>query len=205
MGNTVPFADLFRVLSDAHLFAGGDATLPMLQCVRLEASETQLVAVATDRFLVGVARTDNYEGAAFTANVPLSFVKQVLKAWRPLKRMMWRADVEVTETEVVFTLPDGQSMSHRLSDFEFVKWRALFQGVEGSSDSPAVLGLNPAYFAKFAKVESARHVVWRTSAARPNLVTIGSNFQGLLMPVRLEEAQKEDVLTDWMSELVTSG
>ena len=85
MGNTMKAADLHRVIAEAKNFAGRDATLPMLQNVRIEATETQLVAVATDRFLLGVSRAD-YAGEAFTVSVEGQQVDALLRMAKTAKR-----------------------------------------------------------------------------------------------------------------------
>lgn len=57
--NTLKAKALFTVLSDALLFTSPpSARLPFLEAVRLEFGQGQLVAAATDRFVLGVSRVD---------------------------------------------------------------------------------------------------------------------------------------------------
>ena len=90
MGNSMKAADLHRVITEAKTFAGRDATLPMLQNVRVEATETQLVAVATDRFLLGASRAD-YAGEALTVSIEGQQVDALLKMAKTASRdTQWR-------------------------------------------------------------------------------------------------------------------
>ena len=91
MGNTMKAADLHRVITEAKNFAGRDNTLPMLQNVRIEATETQLVTVATDRFLLGVSRADYYAGEAFTVSIEGQQVDALLRMAKTASRdAQWR-------------------------------------------------------------------------------------------------------------------
>ena len=198
MGNTMKAADLHRVIAEAKNFAGRDATLPMLQNVRIEATETQLVAVATDRFLLGVSRAD-YAGEAFTVNVEGQQVDALLRIAKTARRdEQWR---EVTlerrddgsRTMVEFRFNSGESITVTPSDREFPKFRQLLpatQTLETETLTMDGFGFNAANLAKFAKIDGSHAMRVYTRGSKPTVVLIGDDFVGLIMPVRIDEDRR---------------
>ncbi len=205
MGNTMKAADLHRVIAEAKNFAGRDATLPMLQNVRIEATETQLVAVATDRFLLGVSRAD-YAGEAFTVNIEGQQVDALLKMAKTASRdAQWR---EVTierrdDGNVEFRFNSGEAITVTPSAHEFPKYQQLIPTTtlletETLHESP-VIGFNAAYLARFAKIDGAHAMRVYTRGDKPTVVLIGDDFVGLIMPVRIPEDRRAYQRPAWIT------
>ncbi|MCK5754691.1 MAG: hypothetical protein KAH46_18515, partial [Mycobacterium sp.] len=103
--NTLTAAALFTAVSDALLFAAPtSAKQPVLEAVRLEFGAGQLVAVATDRFVLGASRVE-YRGAAFTMMLAGSDAKALAKMAKTGKREESTREVvvEVAEADAAVT------------------------------------------------------------------------------------------------------
>jgi len=99
------------------------------------------------------------------------------------------------------------------TDTEFPKWRQLFPD-SGSQVARAATAFTADYLAGFGKVnggDTHRIVMYSHDNVhgydpetdknqRPTTFTIGDNFVGLLMPVKLsDDGQREWVKPDWMN------
>jgi hypothetical protein len=208
MGSTMKAADLHRVITEAKNFAGRDATLPMLQNVRIEATETQLVAVATDRFLLGASRAD-YAGEAFTVSIEGQQVDALLKMAKTVSRdTQWReVTIERRGDEshklVDFRFNSGEAITVTPSAHEFPKYGQLIPTTtqletETRHESP-VIGFNAANLAKFAKIDGARAMRVYPRGDKPTVVLIGEDFAGLIMPVRIAEDHRAYQRPAWMT------
>jgi DNA polymerase III sliding clamp (beta) subunit (PCNA family) len=195
MGNVLKASDLHKLLTEAKSFAGSDVTLPMLTCIKLEATETQIVGVATDRFVLGATRVD-YAGEAFTALLDKNTVDTLIKMSKTDKRSAnWReVTLEIRETELEFRFTTGEALTVRPADYDFPKWRQLLPGND-YDDAPhqhlvhsvTVAAYNAAYLARFGKVAGSHQMRIFTRASKPALVTIGDDFVGMIMPVRMAD------------------
>lgn len=190
--NMLKAKDLYTAISDAVNFAApASAMLPMLEAVRLEFGEGQLIAVATDRFTLGVSRVD-YSGEAFTVLIAAKDAKALVKMAKTLKRdeRGREVDVEVTESGVMFRFSSGEALTVRGLDVQFVSWRHLLPSDEDKMGGLVGEGYTASLLAKFAKVrvdERHRMAVFPTSAegrVGPTIIRIGPDFIGLLMPQR---------------------
>ncbi len=202
MGNTMKANHLHRILTEAKLFAGHDATLPMLACVRLEATETQLTAIATDRFLLGVSRAD-YTGEAFDVLIDGSDVDVLARMAKTAKRdEAWReVTVERTDTvpegctvtsvTFVFAFNTGETLTVKPSEQDFPKYRQLIPSTDDLETETLGLGTEFGFdagkLARFAKVAGSHVMQLYPRGPRPAVVLIGDDFLGLIMPVRLSE------------------
>ena len=203
-------ADLYRIVSDAILFASKDTTRPFLCVARLEVTSAGLIAVATDRFSLGIARAD-YDGEAFTASFSRGDLVNLLKVAKTAKRdESWRrVELEIERDQrdesvkaITFTFTDGGAMTLRAQDYEFPKYRQLFPSAQQVDDASGLVhvGVNPALFARFDKVSgsAAAHVAF-TAGNRPIVVRKGPDFLGLLMPTRLGDLETSaHVRPDWL-------
>lgn len=200
--NTMKAAALFTALSDALLFtAPTSARLPMLEAVRLEFGAGQLVAVATDRFVLGVSRVD-YAGATFTMLLAGGDAKALVKMAKTVKREESSREVSIEvdnvgsrgQNTVTFRFSSGEAMTARGADVQFPRWRQLLPADSSRMGGLIGMGYNPAHLGRFAKVRGgeqgagAQMVVFPTSTANgkpgPTAITIGENFFGLVMPIR---------------------
>jgi len=157
MGNIMKAADLYRIVTVAKAFTSTDATVPMLGTVRIEASESAIIAVATDRFTLAVARAD-YSGEAFIATLDRTHVDTLIKMAKTTKRdESWReAEITVDENTLEFRFATGESLSVRVSDHDFPKFRQLIPSatlLETEDVTPTKLAsFDASKLAQFAKV-----------------------------------------------------
>lgn len=195
--------DLHTVLSDASAFASTDATVPMLNAVRLETvadgDTVNLLAIATDRFTLGVSRATAAGDAGIGITIGANGVKTVLRmAKTAVRAQSWRrVTIEISDDnrDIAFGFNTGESVTVRASDDEFPRWRQLLPADDTGMDAvTAGLGLDPAKLAQFAKVRGKHETMQlfaRVTTHRehtslgPVYVTIGDNFIGLIMPKRV--------------------
>jgi hypothetical protein len=225
-------SELHRVLSDAAVFASHDETIPALCMVHVEFDGTRMLAVATDRFRLGVSKADfdkqgldnQPEYAVATFNLALRDVVQLIMLSKTSKRnqrsrFVWvnsalAPSAEYDTGTVTFKFSDGASLEVTPQDTEFPKWRQLFPetGTQVPRDATA---FTAEYLASFGKVnggDSQRLVMYSHDNVhgydkktekhqKPTTFTIGDNFVGLLMPVRLpDDGQREWVKPEWMGD-----
>jgi len=199
-------ADLVRVLTEASMFATKSNDIPMLHAVRLEATGTHLLAVATDRFVLGVSRAP-YEGTPFMITLPMPEVKLVvgackLKAGRFIKpddvvdlRVTPKGTLlHVALDETVITVPTFKG------DFPYPDWRKLL-GISTNVDE--VLGtvaVNPTYLAKFGRIGPTRAKFYLRGPNKPVMVSVGEDFVGLIMPIRPADGEDPKLwsLPEWL-------
>ena len=196
--------DLHTVLSDASAFMSTDTNVPMLNAVRLETvadgDTVNLLAIATDRFTLGVSRATADGDTGIGVTIGADSVKTVIRmAKTAVRAKSWRrVTVEISDDnrDIVFAFTTGESITVRASDNgEFPRWRHLLPTDDTGMDTvTAGLGLDPAKLAQFAKVGGKNATMQlfarvTTRGERKSLgsvyVTIGENFIGLIMPKRV--------------------
>lgn len=201
---TLKSVDLHRVLSDALLFAESSGTIPAIGGVRLETTSAgdgvNLLAVATDRFTLGVSRADaSGDMLADGLTIAGDDVKNVIRIAKTIKRdESWRevtvdtGDADNVRT-VTFTFTSGEAITVHVVDAAFPAYRQLFPTFDAAQALPAGagIGVTSVYLAKFGKLAASHG---RTMSIHPYLkagggigpvvVTVGDDFHGLIMPVR---------------------
>lgn len=195
--------DLYRILTDAQMFAGRDNSLPMLYGVQLEADGKRLHARATDRFTLGISTTV-YEGPAFKVFLPMPEVDLLRAFTRPGRG--WRktriATLHCTPQATILRVSiDGATVSVPAGRVEFPKFRQLFPSTGTEVEAfTGGMGFNPAYLARFGRV-GGRHSgarYYQQGRNKPMVVTVGDDFVGLIMPVRTPDDQASRLsLPDW--------
>lgn len=222
---TVKAVELHRVLNDAVTFASRDETLPMVNIVHVEFTDAGfMLAVATDRFRLGVSKVDlGVNGSSPTAsfNLAVRDVNTLIKLAKTAKPKTAKRDKQsrfvwinsAPTGTVTFKFSDGASLDVVPVDVEFPKWRQLFpeSGTQVPRDATA---FTAEYLASFAKVDggaSQRIVMYNHDShhgynsetrknQRPTTFTIGDNFVGLLMPVKLvDDGSRQWVKPVWMT------
>jgi DNA polymerase III sliding clamp (beta) subunit (PCNA family) len=194
--------DLRRAMANAALFASKDSTFPALCAVRLEISDdgTELVAVGTDRFMLGAdavpcACAIDGEGrggvSALIDRLDAERIAKAIKAGKPGRDDYLRLTLTGGDTVTVET--GDVTMTVRQVDGAYPKWRGLIPGpLADSEQCVARVGLTTKLVAAFTKVEPAwpgapmelslRH------PSKPIRVKIGETFVGILMPYKLSGA-----------------
>lgn len=190
MGNIVKAADLHRILSDVKPFTSKDATIPALCTVQIETRDGSIVAVATDRFTLGISRAD-YSGEDFSVVIPVTAIDNILRIAKTLRRdeQCRTVNIEADGGNINFTFATGESLSIKCSTEQFPKWRQLIPvgGWDNEAEGDAMVGYNTAYLARFSKVSGVGMKLFSRGRSKPSIVTIGTDFVGLIMPWRTED------------------
>jgi DNA polymerase III sliding clamp (beta) subunit (PCNA family) len=198
--------DLIRVLTEASMFATKHADIPILNAVRLEATGTHLIAVATDRFVLGVSSAP-YEGTPFMITLPMPEVKLVIGAckvkagrFKPddvvdLRVTPKRTLLHVTLDETVITVPTFKV------DFPYPDWRKLIGTSTDVGEVIGTVGINPTYLAKFGRIGPTRAKFYLRGPSQAVMVCVGDDFVGLIMPIRLRDDDDPKVWTlpEWLA------
>lgn len=187
---------LWTAVGDALNFAASPAALvPILESVRIESDGTSLVAVATDRFTLGVSRVD-CEGEPFAVTVSAEDARNLVRMARTSKSAQgWReVTVSVADRGAEFRFSSGESLAVVGRDEEFPRWRQLIPGDDKAMGAGVGVGVgfDPVLLAKFGKVraeERGRRMVLLPTMPQPGrpgpaVVQIGPDFIGVIMPVR---------------------
>jgi hypothetical protein len=178
--------------------ASDDCELPVINNVRVELDGTQFLAVATDRYSLGICRADLTDWKAeaepvekITASLGLGDVKRLFAFVRPQRKD--KATWELTDDALTVSFQDDTSLTIRTVQVGgFPNWRALVGGVIARAPEPdAQMAFTPRVVDSFQKTAKALGEVgysWQfTSALKPVIVRIGTDFLGMLMPARIPD------------------
>ena len=183
------------LLSPASAFASSDDMLPVLNAVHLRSQDGDLIATATDRFVVGMFR-EKGNWPEFEALIPLPAVRAIVRAFCAAKGSTTDLTLSV-EGEVLYVTSTGglgfdfadARIGYRLEVGTFPNVVRLIPGAlaEPPRDG-ATSAFNPAFLARFAKVGST--LAWRIGSGRqPTVITDGERFVGAIMPRRMQAAE----------------
>lgn len=193
MPTTIEVGDLHRALTALQSFAYADPELPNLHSIRLEAGNGSIVAVATNRMIIGHLRCDASGDPLPPCVVPLPHAKLAAD-------MLWNLPHKAEATLERVTDESGQEcLEARIGHLRL--WMPLhpagrypniervFESVnEPASDIGGPFGMDPRHLAAFAKVHEAlptADVRWTVLGPnRPIRIEIGPAFVGLVMPTR---------------------
>jgi hypothetical protein len=190
-----------RVVAAVLPHTAADSYYPTITCVRVEIVNEQFIAVATDRYTMGVAwakLTDWEEDAPThqdaTASIFADDFRRLFAFLRPRKRdtAIW------TLTEKGLTAAIGEeSLTVRTAEVDYVKWRPILQRIASdTSDSIGVpvMRFTPAKIDSFLRSAKALgegngRIWWHYGPKSTDapLIRIGDNFVGLLMPQRIDD------------------
>ena len=203
MGNSLKATDLHRVLSDVRACASKEKHLPSIGVIRLEATEAGLIAAATDRFVLGVSRCD-YQGEAFALSLSGASADSLIRFAKTAARDKSHrtAELELIDggKKLGVTFSSGEALILETEDYEFPRYKALIPAADklGAEVEPTV-GLNAENLAKFAKVAGSHQMkLTNMGANKPQIVSIGSDFIGLVMPVRLAAFAESPLVPAWL-------
>lgn len=197
---------LHWLLKAATEFAGRDKSLPMINVVHLEISGDTLLAVATDRFVLGVAKAPISRDGADIPDGPLLDVTVAdVKSLLPLLKVAKRDDstsVTVTVEDRMLHLLRSDGIAARITDakVQFISWRYLIGRVRGSEPVGEIQGfganLDPAKLVKFTRVrryERERMTIEPNCEAShlPMTIRVGENFVGIMMSLRSARGEIE--------------
>ncbi|TEA09183.1 hypothetical protein [Mycobacteroides salmoniphilum] len=199
---------LFTAISDALVFsAPATMMLPVLNAVKIEAVEGHLVAVATDRFVLGASRVE-YRGEPFEALIHGDDARRLVKIAKTAKKDEREVTIDVEKptqgpVTLTFRFTSGEALTLTGLDLQFVKWRQMIVADEQLMGTVVGTRYASPYMARFAKVrpdERRLMDVYPTQVenGQPGrtAIRIGEDFCGLIMPVRSEGQRYE--LSTWV-------
>jgi hypothetical protein len=194
---TVSADKLKRIIGAVAPYISTDATTPILRCVRLTVYGRWLVTYATDRYTLGVCRTelapDDIPSEPFDVVLGPDTVKLITtQAWNRDSRV----PVEITVNERAVTIKDYEStIVHALPHGNFPDVEKLLRP---RADSPDVvrrdIAYNPDLLARYAKTRkilgAKTDAFWMNiegTTRDPVTVSIGNDFIGVIMPLALRD------------------
>ncbi|OFB37937.1 hypothetical protein BA059_16700 [Mycolicibacterium sp. (ex Dasyatis americana)] len=197
-------SDLVRILKDASLFASSDNLLPIINAVHLTVRDGGLLAFATDRFILGASKAPVEEPGDLEVALTLRQVKTVLQLANSFKQAFSTValKVEAKKFHVAFTSGESLALPVELDDGPQLSWLTLLS-TPAKDDSPAkAMDVNPQLLARFARVTGGprRMRLWFSGANKAMRVSIGDEFVGLIMPVRMPDETAGDwCAPDWLN------
>ena len=203
---TVDLAQLRTLLTTVLPFAGGDIGLPVIATVKLEGRDGQLMAIATDRYTLGVSKISLDEADGFEALVRAKDVRHILATFKNRKAIQSKVALTVTDGSITVSLVDGLfadaddlTARYGLMDGVYPKVLHIFR--DWKPAGTAVAGCNPIYMARFQHVTSMRGEPVKVSigAGRcPVIIQAGDYFIGAIMPVQFDKATGPVDLSAWV-------
>ncbi|WP_198344338.1 beta clamp domain-containing protein [Mycobacterium dioxanotrophicus] len=196
--------ELVRILKEASLFASSATTIPIINAVHLEASGQELVAVGTDRFVLGASKTELDEATGgFAAALTLQQVKTIIQLAGACKQAFSKVALDADGKTIRVAFSSGETITLPASEIEsgvHRGWLTLLKSSPDSEPSKAMV-LNPQFLAKFARVSGASRMrVHFFGHTRPIRVVIGDSFVGMVMPVRMADDDSMDwVVPEWVN------
>lgn len=189
--------ELVRVLKEASLFAHSDNMIPIINAVHMEARGTELVAVATDRFTLGASKTELDEPGEFLAALSLRQVKTITQLAGAGKQCFSTVAVDADDKTVRVSFSSGETLTLP-TEIERGAHRAWLKLLDTEPDNgpSKAMDINPQLIAKFARLQGSRASRMRMhffGHAKPIRITVGDDFVGLVMPVRMPD----DMSMDW--------
>lgn len=186
--------------------AGDDRHLPMLCCLNLEVADGRLLAVATNRYTLGIAWQDLAEWdekpnkeQSHSARIYAADMQRLLAFLKPSRETsaLWT----LTSEHLTVVTTEGEQLTVRTVDVEFPKWRKLLADRAAKESTPLPqYGINSRWLAlldRSAKAVGEHHsMVWQFAGPLDAaLVSIGERFVGVLMPARLTDVPELDLTT----------
>lgn len=202
---TIPAANLVRVLHDALPFAGTDTDLPQISAVYIEAAGGVFTVTATNRYVLGHARTTCDGGLPAPLLISADDARLIAQLFRPNRRSVTGPTVTIITDEHVarFAYADSDSLgllpelgvAVRLRHIAFPKYQHLLtRRSKADWDGSTAIGFNPRLLNLFGKVTDANqhHLrMFLNGPTRATVVEIGEDFIGIVMPVKIAHDGQE--------------
>lgn len=201
---TLQTNEFVRILKEAALFAAATPNIPVINAVHLEARGKDLVAVATDRFVLGASKTELDEpDETFMASLPLRQVRSIVQIAGAGRQCFSTVAVDADDKQVRIAFSSGETLtlSTEVERGQHRSWLRILEATPGDEPSKA-MEVNPQYLAKFAQVLGKRAARMRMhffGHHRPIRVTVGDCFVGMIMPVRIEDEAMDWAVPEWVA------
>lgn len=190
-----------RIVAAVLPHTAADGYVPVITCVRVEITDGRFLAVATDRYTLGVAWSDltawDEEAATDQSGAACIFASDWRRLFAFLRPHRKEVATWVLTDESLNVTVKGESLSVRTVDVNFVTWRRLIGNLTEKSATGSgtpVMRFKPVlvgHFLQTAKAlgEDTSTMVWNFGSEHTDapLIRIGDNFIGLLMPQRMPD------------------
>ena len=104
---TIPASTLARIVTVCLPYTGKDELLPVFCCVRLFERDGHLYGEATDRYTIGVCRTEAVAPEGLDVMIHRDDLRATLAAFKAQRRSTVVLRLEVSEETLTFSLADG--------------------------------------------------------------------------------------------------
>lgn len=196
--------EFIRVVKEAAIFARSAPDIPMINAVHLEARGADLIAVATDRFVLGVSRTELDEPGEFLAALTSRQVRLIAQVAGAGRQCFSTVAIDADEKQVRVAFSSGETLTLP-AEVERGAHRSWFKLLESmpDGDPSKAMDVDPRLLAKFAQLQgkrSARMRMYFSGHQKPIRVTVGDSFVGMVMPVRMpDDESMEWTVPEWAS------
>ncbi|MGW1015637.1 DNA polymerase III subunit beta family protein [Streptomyces niveus] len=200
--------DLHRMLKQVAPHMSDDDTLPVLTAIHLEARNHDLTAAATDRYTIGVARTNLVDNDRWEACIPDSELRTVTawlkssKATNDTVSVVAQADGD--DTTLTFTSNSGSlRIEYPTKNYgKFPSWRNIIRGaLDGEPQAVPLSGLTTKFLERWQHADNKLHY-FQTGPQKP-LVFIDDtgDFIGMQMPINNEQVTRTQLTDRWANAL----
>lgn len=172
--------------------------------IRLEGDGKHLIAIATDRYTMAIARTKlRSDDGPWEVTIPGARTKS-LRHW--LKAHDRQANIHISPAEKTITFESTTDEIHLATEAgAFPKWRGMIATLLADNPQPVPLtAFTTEYLARWAAAECYLHA----SQAGPGkpLLFFGADFLGLQMPARVrDDLNREKAVSAWADTLDLAG
>lgn len=192
--------ELRRILTQVEPHTSRNDWLPAIAGIRLEGDGKHLIAIATDRHTMGIARTPlRSDAGPWGVTIPGSRVKG-LRRWLKAHASLATILISPAEKTVTFESPTDE-IHLTTAGGDFPKWRGMIAKLIADNPQPVPF---TAYTTEFLARWTAAGCFLGASQAAPGkpLVLFGENFLGLQMPASVAEGRtREKSVEEWADTL----
>lgn len=214
---TLTARDLTNLVAPVLPFTDRTGFLPLLWSVKIEAHGPHLVAMATDRYRIGVKRIvpEITPDPKFAALVPASVLARIRSTFKHTRRSNPSLRLEVTgdvlrvsgaeEFEGLFDASFSFRLPNPVADYPDIQ-KLLVKALSAEPPAEPTAGsFNPHFLADFAAASAGAQTMRLSPsgpADKPWIVRVGDDFLGLIVPIRHEVGEDTAaVRADWLALL----
>lgn len=185
---TIADRTLSRLVAQTKPHMGDGNDVEALQSIALDHDGTHLYAMATNRFTMGVARTQLLKaiGEPWTAVVHRLQVPELAAAIRILDAKP--INLERIGTQLVLSGASGSRIAIELlqPDKQPLNWRKYLLPLLDEAAASSQMSMTPKFFGAWKNLPGPVQM-WSVGDARPTLI-LAADFIGMQMPVRTSES-----------------
>lgn len=193
-----------------------DDFTPILNSVRIQTHGKYVIAMATDRFRLGIHRIklETAPPAAFEATIRLSELKRILSIFKPTRTVDSILTLTIEADDLIRVNQSGgfgfidASMTFRIERGEYPDSRRVINAALAETDEKSTeTAFNPSYLASFKNAPRERNVplvIHSSAPGKATVISAGDDFIGAIMPVRLASGAAPEVVDGWAGFLTSA-